>query len=82
MIMYGLIEDHRSSRDHLCHILLQGVWSIQRDASVVRDVFGLENNKFVRSHVVSVHAMEELKHKHDAICSEVLNWLTRCRCVL
>ena len=37
MIMNGLTEDHRESRQHLVRVLQNGEWSVQRDVTLVRE---------------------------------------------
>ena len=37
MIMNGLTKDHRESRQHLARVLQNGDWSVQRDATLVRE---------------------------------------------
>ena len=37
MIMNGLTKDHKESRQHLARVLQNGDWSVQRDATLVRE---------------------------------------------
>ena len=37
MIMNGLTRDHKESRQHLARVLQNGEWSVQRDATLMRE---------------------------------------------
>ena len=37
MIMNGLTKDHKESRQHLARVFQNGEWSVQRDATLVRE---------------------------------------------
>ena len=37
MIINGLTKDHEESREHLARVVQNGYWSVQRDATLVRE---------------------------------------------
>ena len=45
MIMNGLTTDHKESRQHLARVLQNGEWSVQRDATLVREKSAFQSKR-------------------------------------
>ena len=60
MIMNGLTEDHKESRQHLARVLQNREWSVQRDAILVREKLASQAKRERRTHSTRTTKDEEL----------------------
>ena len=60
MIMNGLTKDHKESRQHLARVLQNGEWSVQRDATLVREESASQAKRTRRTHSTRTTNDEEL----------------------
>ena len=67
MIMNGLTKDHKESRQHLARVLQNGAWSVQRDATLVREKSASQSKRTRRLASTCIINDEELRDDGDPV---------------
>ena len=67
MIMSGLTKDHKESRQHLARVLQNGEWSLQRDATLIREKSASRSKRTRRLNSTRTINDEELYDYGDSV---------------
>ena len=72
MIMNGLTNDHKESRQHLVRVLQNGEWSVQRDATLVRTKSATQSkhSRWTKPEQTSTRPSTEELHDESQFCGE------------
>ena len=71
MIMNGLTKDHKESRQYLARVLQKAEWSVQRDATLVREKSASQSKRTRRLNSTRTSHEEEL---HNYKLGELTHW--------
>ena len=73
MIMNGLTKDHKESRQHLARVFQNGEWSVQRDATLVREKSTSQSKR------TRMTSSEELHDEFSIVENCAISWrMQRC----
>ena len=65
MIMNGLMKDHKESRQHLARVLQNGEWSVQRDATLIREKSTSQSKRTRKMKTEQTTTRQNPKELHD-----------------
>ena len=82
MIMNGLTKDHKESRQHLARVLQKAEWSVQRDATLVREKSASQSKRtrMTKTEKTSTYPYTEELHDESCIVENLaISWrIPRC----
>ena len=78
MIMNGLTQDHKESRQHWTRVLQNGEWSVQRDDTLVREKLASQSKRTRSTKPEQTSTNVHSEELHDESCI-VENWTTSRR---